>query len=354
MEITNTQKEQVISKIQRILFDQHSGPKRELKVNRDRLNMACPYCGDSSDPYKKRGNLYWKSLQYHCYNGGCPKRHTNLVEFLKDFHNPISNKDDLIFYLDYIRVNTVVVPTKDYLEMGIFESLISHSIPLETIKERLNLVESHENLRIDRYLKGRFMHQKLHNFMYDPKAEQLYIFNLTPDLKRTVGWQIRNFKPGKEKYISYNLEKINDLVLKKKIDMPNDELMKMNTLSIYFGLMQANFERPVTVFEGPIDSLLCPNSISISGIDKPTDMFDDIPTIRYLYDNDRIGRIEMERKLKRKKNVFMWGKLVRDFKIRKPVKDFNELIEYCWKQKNDAVKHYGEYFTDNPLDIRSV
>jgi formate-dependent nitrite reductase cytochrome c552 subunit len=83
-------------------------------------------------------------------------------------------------------------------------------------------------------------------------------------------------------------------------------------------------------------------------------MFDDIPTIRYLYDNDRIGRVEMEKKLKRKKNVFMWGKLVRDFKIRKPVKDFNELIEYCWKQKNDAVKHYGEYFTNNPLDIRSV
>ena len=83
-------------------------------------------------------------------------------------------------------------------------------------------------------------------------------------------------------------------------------------------------------------------------------MFDDIPTIRYLYDNDRIGRVEMEKKLKRKKNVFMWNKLVRDFKIRKPVKDFNELIEYCWKQKNDAVKHYGEYFTNNPLDIRSV
>ena len=354
MEIAETQKEQVIRKIQSILYGQHSGPKREMKVNRDRLNFACPYCGDSSDPYKKRGNLYWKSLQYHCYNGGCSKRHTNLIEFLKDFDQPISDKTDLMFFLDYIRVNQVVIPTKDYLELGIFENLIEHAIPLSTIKEKLNLVEPSENLRIERYLKGRFLFNKMHNFMYDPKAEQLYIFNLTPDLKRTVGWQIRNFKPGKEKYVSYNLEKINDIILNKRIELHSDELIKMNTLSIYFGLMLVNFEKPVTVFEGPIDALLCPNSISISGIDKPTEMFDDIPTIRYLFDNDRIGRVKMEQKLKKKKSVFMWAKLVRDFKIRKPIKDFNDLIEYCWKQKNESIRHYEKYFTDNPLDIRSV
>ena len=249
MEIAETQKEQVIRKIQSILYGQHSGPKREMKVNRDRLNFACPYCGDSSDPYKKRGNLYWKSLQYHCYNGGCSKRHTNLIEFLKDFDQPISDKTDLMFFLDYIRVNQVVIPTKDYLELGIFENLIEHAIPLSTIKEKLNLVEPYENLRIERYLKGRFLFNKMHNFMYDPKAEQLYIFNLTPDLKRTVGWQIRNFKPGKEKYVSYNLEKINDIILNKRIELHSDELIKMNTLSIYFGLMLVNFEKPVTVFE---------------------------------------------------------------------------------------------------------
>lgn len=50
----------------------------------------------------------------------------------------------------------------------------------------------------------------------------------------------------------------------------------------------------------------------------------------------------------------MWNKLVRDFKIRKPVKDFNELVDYCWKTKNDAIKHIEKYFTENPLDIRSV
>ena len=190
--------------------------------------------------------------------------------------------------------------------------------------------------------------------MYDAFKEQLYIFNLTPDKLHAVGWQIRNFKPGKAKYVSYNLEKINQLVLNQDIALENEELIKMNTLSLYFGLMHVNFERPVTVFEGPIDSMLYSNSLAIAGIDKPTQMFDDISTVRYLFDNDRIGRVAMESKLKRRRKVFMWNKLVRDFKIRKPVKDFNELVDYCWKQKNDAIKHIEEYFTQDPLDIRSV
>jgi hypothetical protein len=103
------------------------------------------------------------------------------------------------------------------MQLTVFENLKEYSIPLDVVKKKFNLVTAKENMRIERYLKGRFMHQKMHNFMYDPKAEQLYIFNLTPDLKRTVGWQIRNFKPGKEKYISYNLEKINGLLLINEI-----------------------------------------------------------------------------------------------------------------------------------------
>jgi hypothetical protein len=105
---------------------------------------------------------------------------------------------------------------------------------------------------------------------------------------------------------------------------------------------------------------LCSNSIAISGVDKPTDMFDEIPTIRYFFDNDRAGKKEMEFKLKRRKKVFMWEKILRDFKIQprlaklEKIKDFNDLLKYCWIQKNEAVKHLDKYFTENPLDIRSV
>ena len=354
MEITSQQRENITRKVETILHANFNGPKADVRVYRDRLNFACPYCGDGNSAHKKRANIYWKNLLFHCYNGGCPKRHTNLIQFFKDNNQQVSSKEELIQFLDYIRENQVVVPTKEYLQYNTFQSLIDYAIPVDTIKEKLKLKAPSENLRIEKYLKARFMHRRLEYFLYDSVEEQLYIFNLTPDKKSVVGWQIRNFKPGREKYISYTVEKINRIILDRSIEREDEEIIRMNTLSIYFNIMIADFTKPVTIFEGPIDSLLCPNSIATSGSDKPTEMFDEIPTVRYLFDNDVAGRRVMEAKLKRKKSVFMWNKIVRDYKIREKVKDFNELIEYCWKTQNIAAKHFAEYFTENPLDIRSV
>ena len=357
MEIIQQKREEIINKVQKILSENFTGIKAIEKSYRDRLNFACPYCGDSHEEHKKRGNLYWKTLTYHCYN--CSK-HANLIDFLKDHGKSITNKTDLIFFLDYIQKNQVVASSKDYMQLSVFENLREYSIPLTVIKEKLGLVEPKENLRIEKYLKGRFMHNRFEFFMYDPKNEQLYIFNLTSDLNNTMGWQIRNFKPGKEKYISYNIEKINQIILDRKIELPNEDLIQMNTLSIYFNIGLVDFMKPVTIFEGPIDALNCKNSIAISGVDKPTEMFDEISTVRYLFDNDIAGRRRMEYQLKRKKTVFMWNKLLRDFKIQprladmKSVKDFNDLLKYCWKTKNMAVQNFDKYFTNNPLDIRNV
>jgi hypothetical protein len=354
MELEFSKQEIISAKVSKILSNSFNGPKSEIRFFKDRINFACPYCGDSNDSHKKRGNIYWKTLMFHCYNGGCEKKHSNVVDFLKDNGESISQKDDLIFFLEYIKRNQVAVSTKNYMELGIFQKMKEYSIPIEEVKQKFNLIEVNQNLKIERYLKGRFMHGKMHNFLYDPKEEQLYIFNLSPSLKETYGWQIRNFRPKREKYISYTLEKINNIVREKSIDLPNDELIKLNTLSIYFNIALVDFSKPVVVFEGPMDSILCSNSIAISGVDKPTEMFDEISTIRYLFDNDVPGRRKMEYKLKSKKFVFMWNKLAKDFKIQEKVKDFNDLIKYCWVHKNDAIRHYSEYFTNNPLDLRSI
>lgn len=359
MEITELQKNQIISKVELVLRDNFSGPKSEVKLHRDRLNFSCPYCGDSTNIHKKRANIYWKNLIYHCYNDGCSK-HTNLVNFLKDYDRSISNIQDLTFLLDYIRTNQVVKVTKEYLEVNVFQELKEYSIPLSVIKKKLNLVDYTESMKLEKYLKARFMHNRLDHFMYSKKMDQLYIFNLTPDKKSTVGWQIRNFNPAMTKYVSFNIEKINHLILDKKIDLSEEQIIKMNTLSLFFGIFYTDFSKTTTIFEGPIDSFLISNSIAITGTDKPTDMFDEIRTIRYLFDNDVAGRRTMEEKLKRRKKVFMWNKLVRDFKIQprlanmKTIKDLNDLVEYCWKTKNEAIKHIDKYYTENPLDIRSV
>ncbi len=359
MEISDQKRNELTLRVQSVIRTEFNGPKSELRPFRDRLNFACPYCGDSTDIHKKRANIYWKNLMYHCFNDGCQK-HTNLVSFLKDFDVPIANKDDLGFFLDYIRANKVNFATKEYLEIDVFSSIKEYSIPIEILKNKLRLLHPSENMKIEKYLKARFMHSRLDDFLYDPKKDQLYILNLTPDRTLVTGWQIRNFGEGKTKYVSFNIEKINYLILDRKIEKSEDDIAKMNTMSLYFGIMSTDFTKPVTIFEGPIDSFLVRNSIAITGIDKPTEMFDDIVSIRYLFDNDGPGIKSMEYKLKKKKKVFMWNKLHKDYKIQprlaqmKSVKDLSDLFTYCWRTKNEAIKNVDKYFTDNPLDIRSI
>jgi len=348
------QKERIIDKVSIILRNNFTGPKTIIRVHKDRINFACPYCGDSIDPHKKRANVYWKNLVFHCYNGGCSNNHTTLIQLLKDHGQSIDNKEDLIYFLDYIKENQTQTKPKEYLEIGIFEKMKDFSVPLSEIKAKLNLVDPKDDLKIYKYLKSRFMHTRMHNFLYDPVKEQLYIFNLTRDLNNAYGYQIRNLKGNKQKYLSYNIENLNKNIKENDIEIIDEDLHKLNTLSLYFNVSLVDFTRPTTVLEGPIDSILCNNSIALSGIDKETSMFDEISTIRYLFDNDAIGRKKMEEKLKRKKSVFMWNKLLKDFKIQHKIKDFNELIKYCWINKNDAIRHYTEYFTNNPLDLRSI
>jgi len=355
MNLTQEQQLYITSSIQKILKTEFgSGPKTFLKNTHDRLNFACPYCGDSTDVHKKRGNIYWKNLSFHCYNSGCSKIHSNLITMLRDFNTPISNKDDLITYLDYMKDNQVIAETKDYIEFGAFKNLLAYSIPIEDIKKKFKLVDVAENEFISSYLKERLLHKHFHRFLYDPNRNQLYIFNFGPDMKSVIGYQIRNFNKNKAKYISYNIEKINSSVYNKIIDLPSEEILKINTLSIYFGILHVNFEKPFTIFEGPIDSFFLKNSIAITGIDKSLDMFLEMSNCRILFDNDTVGIKEMDKILKTRKNVFMWKKLLLDFNIKINIKDFNDLLIYCWKNKNNAIKDVTKYFTNNPLDIRSI
>ena len=58
--------------------------KQKIYRAGNRLNFSCPYCGDSRDGRKKRGNFYLDTLSYKCYNGGCGI-FKDLYSMLKDF-----------------------------------------------------------------------------------------------------------------------------------------------------------------------------------------------------------------------------------------------------------------------------
>ena len=76
-------KDRIRYSLKQVVSQKHPEPnKKLLKDMHGRITLACPYCGDShTDDTKKRGNIFWDTLQYHCYN--C-SHHTNVYTFLKD------------------------------------------------------------------------------------------------------------------------------------------------------------------------------------------------------------------------------------------------------------------------------
>ena len=54
-----------------------------------------------------------------------------------------------------------------------------------------------------------------------------------------------------QRYLTYDLPKIYE-EMGKPLDMTNDELNNLTKISTLFGIMQLNFQRPITMFERAI------------------------------------------------------------------------------------------------------
>ena len=100
--VDNLDRDYVKSKIQEILIQAHpEQQKRQIKDYPERINFACPVCGDSGkSATKKRGNLYLKNMQYICFNeSGCNR---SFLKLLKTFNIEIDlqKKLDIYNYID--------------------------------------------------------------------------------------------------------------------------------------------------------------------------------------------------------------------------------------------------------------
>ena len=127
---------------------------------------------------------------------------------------------------------------------------------------------------------------------------------------------------------------------------------KLAKASTLFGIMQVNFQQPVTLFEGPIDAKFMHNSIALATAGRSTEEFDEMASVRYMFDNDDTGRKKMIEKLKKGRPVFMWSKFLEDFNLDKyNIKDLNDLIKVCFEIKSDAWKQIENYFTSSDLDL---
>ena len=351
--------------------------KRRINDYSDRLNCACPFCGDSHrNNHAKRGNLYFNRLVFICFN--CDKK-TTFDRMCKDFNEQIDpdKKLEMIEHLDSIVTYT------DYQNEFIdarFENLIDLTDLEDSINKNLTPFSDFKPIQVNggiyKYLIGRGIAPELHKNIYQAKywknedESEWVIVMLNRKDNKILGMQIRNLKEGKRRTFKiYNYENLLEWVNMAKeepkvIDI--NELVVYNKLSYYFNILNVNFDYMITVFEGYLDSLFYPNAIGLVGVNTDFRFLENGGfDLQYFFDNDEAGFKKSEEKLKEGYPVFLWRKLFDDIVERKRVEDPYTLLHRISKVKDinklcqltpGAYKKLNlpNFFSEDVMDIKWI
>ena len=371
----NNTLDNIKNKIQEILnkkFANDSYIKRKIDVYYDRLNFSCPYCGDSrSDVRKKRGNLYLDSLRFHCFN--C-SHSTGINRFLSDFNEELSNEDKIAVHeiqQNAKKFEKRVSSSQSSMSMTLLDKL---AIPKDILFRQLGIISPYKDVTASNYLKSRMISIKdWKYFAYNPLTKELYILNTSPS-DRVIGFQIRQLDPKshKQRYTSSRLTKIYSDVFNKDINGIVERLLlkeplgqkyieeedgvenivaNLDRLSGIFNIMNVNLSQPLTIMEGPIDSLAIANSIALQSAAKHLDgFFDEVENVRYLFDNDKTGKEMSLKKMKNHKKVFLWGQYLDMIKSKTNIKDINDLQ----KQNLFNIDIIEKCFSDDEFDAMYI
>ena len=371
----NNTLDNIKNKIQGILnkkFANDSYIKRKIDVYHDRLNFSCVCCGDSlSDVRKKRGNLYLDTLVYHCYNCG---EHMGINTLLHRFGEELSNEDKITVHeiqQNAKKFEKRVSSSQSSMSMTLLNKL---AIPKDILFRQLGIISPYKDITASNYLKSRMISIKdWKYFAYNPLTKELYILNTSPS-DRVIGFQIRQLDPKshKQRYTSSRLTKIYSDVFNKDINGIVERLLlkeplgqkyideedgvenivaNLDRLSGIFNIMNVNLSQPLTIMEGPIDSLAIANSIALQSAAKHLDgFFDEVENVRYLFDNDKTGKEMSLKKMKNHKKVFLWGQYLDMIKSKTNIKDINDLQ----KQNLFNIDIIEKCFSDDEFDAMYI
>lgn len=358
-----------------------SRKRKTLLYPKNRIQFACPYCGDShKNPNAKRGNLYFNRLMYVCFN--CEKK-TTFTKLSKDFNQQI-DPEKRMEMIEYINENLQYEEVKDDFTEAKFEKLIN----FEDLKRVLNsdFLNITDFKPIDKtkgiyqYLINRGIGDEMQKNIYQAKYQmgennhQWVICMLNRKGDKILGMQIRNLKSGKNRMFKiYNYENLLEWINHEKkvkgeetIEMDISEVAIYNKLSYYFNMLNVDFSRKVTIFEGYLDSLFYPNSIGLVGVSTDTKFLENNNLdIQFFYDNDHAGHKKSEEKIKQQFPVFLWKKLFTEIVDKKEskypdrhfyrlneIKDLgklSELVPLSYKK----LKLF-DYFSQDTYDLRWI
>jgi len=324
--------------------------RRKIYKAGNRLNFSCPYCGDSNNYRKKRGNFYLDTLTYKCYNGGCGI-FKDAFSLFRDF-GEVSRleKKEKADILDIIQ-NGKEKRRKIYGDVDIslfFDTDFSKVvIPRAIFMEKMGLLEV-SGSKMERYLRRRnqIPDQK---FAWSEEDQKLYLFNLTRN-NEILGLQFRNMSSNYgSKYYTYKLSGIWEKMLGVTDNEFLEEARKIDPVSSVFNVGTVSFDHTITIFEGPMDSWLWKNSVALCSVENKFPF--EMENIRYWYDWDRAGRAKNSELLSKGFSVFNWKKFLTDHDL--PINkkwDLNDIVNYL-RAKKIKIRRFDNYFTGEVLDL---
>jgi len=356
------------SKIQHILNKEFINIEQKKRIKRfptnsnpERLNFACPICGDSEKfAHKKRGNLYTKNLMYKCFNCDTYISFTKLCD---TFNEQIDMNKRIEIY-NYIDSNTIYTKSDDYLNDNL-DKLINIKDWIEfyntnKLSYLIDIKPIQKGSPAYYYLQRRYIHDFTNIFqgIYRKKrnGKTYYATNVLILLNRSndqlLGFQLRNLEEDKNKRF-YKIVEFDEIYNFMNPDnlIDESEAIMYNKLSHFYNILTVNWEKPVTIFEGYLDSIFFPNSIGLVGANSTNDILnfllnaDDLD-IRFFFDNDLKGLKKANELIQKNYSVFLWNKLFEKmskgkniqaaYAIYKHIIDLNDLVIYS---KNFKIVH---------------
>ena len=252
---------------------------QRFKWTRDNLaNCRCPLCGDSDkSKIKARGYFYKKGNDffYRCHNCGIGHNIYNMLDRVLP---------NLCKQYALERYTVGEDGNSNYKKLTEDELYpFKTKIEFDVIKHYTKIEDLHDSHKCIRYLNKRnIAKNRWIDFGYTTdfcefakqfdeeynlaKEERLIIF-IRDETGNIVGAQGRSFIDNKNipKYIT---------------------VRKKDNSKLLFGIDKIKKDLPMTVVEGPIDSLFIPNCVACLGLSKFNDIADEYPDAIFIVDNE--------------------------------------------------------------------
>lgn len=366
--------EYIKSKISEVLKKAHSDNRKHIiKDLPDRLNFSCPICGDSSkDANKKRANIYKDNPLYLiCFNDGC---RSSITKLFSDFNVNIDPLKKQELY-DYAESNIKIDRKKEIYIPSHLDKLFDINILTDFFNNNpehqiINFKPIQKNSAAYQYLKFDRLIDNFKNiyeaeFILTQKWKEKVIVILNKSGNKVLSFQIRNLKSGDKRIFKiYNFEKIYKILYPNEI-IDELELLSYNKISNFYNILNVDWDKPVTLFEGYLDSIFFPNSLGAIGLNSVDTelsfLFDSDIKLNFFFDQDEVGIKKSILMLNKGHKVFLWQKLnaellknkVDKFQAEKyllTIKDLNELVQEM-KNTNpyDKLKLFN-YFSNDIFD----